>query len=376
MAESSLHSVARHFDSVIDPRVERTREHDLLDIISLTLCAIIGGANTFVAVSTFGEAKIEWFRTFLRLPNGIPSHDTIGRVFRLIDPQQFQDAFCSWMAAVAQRLGLKQIAIDGKTLKGSHERGHGKNALHMVSAWATENHLSLGQVAVDAKSNEITAIPELLKMLDISGALVTIDAMGCQTEIAKTIREGDGDYLLAVKENQLHLYEDIERLAKAALDRDYEGIDIHITKERGHSRDELRMCYVMDCLDTVRDHERWPDLKSLIVVVRERMVNGKSSSEVSYHISNRIGSAKMFAGAIRQHWGIENSLHWVLDVSFEEDASRIRKDHAPENMALLRRLAVSMLKNAKIKGSMNTRRLFAGWNEDTLEQIIRDFMEI
>lgn len=246
MTEQSSLSLLAHFRPLEDPRVERTREHLLLDIIAIAICAVIAGADDWVAVATFARAKHDWFARFLTLPNGIPSHDTFGRVFARLDPTRFAECFQNWMATLCQRLGLKQVALDGKTLRRSHDRGKGKAALHLVSAWATENSLTLGQVAVADKSNEITAIPQLLQMLDVTGALVTIDAMGCQKEIATTIRQQEADYLLAVKENQSRLYEDIEQFFQAALDGDFAGLtyDYAETAEVGHGRGEQRGCWV------------------------------------------------------------------------------------------------------------------------------------
>jgi predicted transposase YbfD/YdcC len=376
MMARTLCSLTAHFASLQDPRLERTRKHQLLDILAIALSAIICGADSWVHVALYGTAKHEWLKTFLTLPNGIPSHDTFGRLFALLNPEQFQDCFRSWMAEVATQLGLKQVAIDGKTLRGSHDRGKGKAALHLVSAWATENHLSLGQEAVDTKSNEITAIPKLLAMLDLGGALVTIDAMGCQKDIAKQIRQQEADYLLTVKENQPGLYRDIEQLDEKALERDYEGIDNYAEEEKSHGREELRACWVLEDLSEIRDRDLWPDLKSVIVVVRERTVGDKNSCEKHYYISNRQASAELFLRAIRGHWGIENGLHWVLDVTFDEDGSRVRKDHGPENFGLLRRLAVSMLKKAGGgKGSIRGKRLTAGWNDEFMESVLLDFIE-
>ena len=378
MTEQPSLSLLHHFRDLPDPRVERTREHLLLDILAIAVCAVIGGADDWVAIETFAQAKHDWFARFLTLPNGIPSHDTFGRVFARLDPTRLAEGFQSWMAAVCQRLGLRQVALDGKTLRRSHDRGKGKAALHLVSAWATENSLTLGQVAVADKSNEITAIPQLLQMLDVAGALVTIDAMGCQKEIASAIIEQEADYLLAVKENQPRLYEDIEQFFHAALDGDFVGVthDYAETAEVGHGRGEQRGCWVFGEPTWIRDRSLWADLRSVIVVVRTRDVDGKSSSELHYYISSRQAKAVDFLQATRCHWRIENNCHWVLDVSFAEDQSRIRKDHGAENFAWLRRMALSLLKRVKgVKGGVRCRRLKAGWDTTFLERVLNGFNE-
>lgn len=375
MAVRKRGSLLTHFQVLEDPRLERSRLHNLLDIVATTICAVICGADSWVEVQKYGIAKYDWLKSFLQLPNGIPSHDTFGRVFAALLPEQFQACFAAWMAEVAEQLGLHQIAIDGKTLRGSHDRGQGKAALHLISAWAVENHLSLGQQAVDAKSNEITAIPKLLEILDLHGALVTIDAMGCQKEIAEQIIDQGGDYVLAVKENQPKLYEGIEQLEQAALEKEYAGCSSYGEEERSHGRQELRACWVLTDLESLQERSKWPGLQSVIVVVRERTAGDKNTCEKHYYISNRKLSAERFLKAIRGHWGIENSLHWVLDVTFDEDGSRVRKDHGPENFALLRRMAVSMLKAEGSKGSIRGKRLIAGWNNDFMEKVLLSFAE-
>lgn len=375
MASRKLGSLLTHFQVLEDPRLERTRKHNLLDIMALTVCAVICGADSWVDVEKYGIAKHDWLQSFLKLPNGIPSHDTIGRVFAALRPEQFQTCFAGWMTELAGRLGLKHIAIDGKTLRGSHDRGEGKAALHLISAWAVANHLTLGQEAVDRKSNEITAIPRLLELLDLDGALVTIDALGCQKEIAGQIVAQGGDYVLAVKKNQPTLYAEMERLDETGMANDYAGASSCCEQERSHGRQELRACWVLTDLEDWGEQAKWPDLQSVIVVVRDRTVGGKNTCEKHYYISSRKLSAKTFLAAIRGHWGIENSLHWVLDVTFDEDRSRVRKDHGPENFALLRRIAVSAIKAEKSKGSIRGKRLVAGWDNDFLEKILLDFTE-
>jgi predicted transposase YbfD/YdcC len=373
MPARKLGSLVSHFAPLEDPRLERTRKHHLLDIIALSLCAVICGADSWVAVERYGLAKQDWLRRFLKLPNGIPSHDTFGRVFAALSPEQFQACFAGWVAEVAACLGIKQIAIDGKTQRGSHDRSQGKAALHLVSAWAVESHLILGQEAVDQKSNEITAIPKLLELLDLEGALVTIDAMGCQKEIAEQIIEQGGDYILAVKENQPTLYAEIERLDATALASDYAGMSGCGVQEQSHGREEFRACWVLTDLGEVQERRKWPGLQSVIVVVRDRTVGEQNSCEKHYYISSRKLSAKKFLAAVRGHWGIENSLHWVLDVVFDEDHCRVRKDHGPENFGLLRRMAISMLKAEESQGSIQVKRLQAGWDNGFLEKVLADF---
>jgi predicted transposase YbfD/YdcC len=366
-------SILHHFAALEDPRVERTRQHYLLDMVAIALCGVVCGANNWSALALWGWANHDWLKTFLELPGGIPSHDTFGRVFALLDPEQFAACFSSWMAAVCQRLGLKQVAIDGKALRRSHDRGKGKAALHLISAWAVEKGLTLGQRAVDGKSNEITAIPELLRLLDVAGALVTIDAMGCQKDIAATIRAEGADYLLAVKENQPHLYEDIDGMMAKALDTDFAGLkyDYAEASGRGHGRQEERCCWVFEGLDAIRERELWADLRSIVVVVCTRTVGDESSSEMRYYISSRSVGAAAMLQAVRRHWGIENECHWVLDVCFREDDSRLREGHGAENFALLRKVALALLKKAKgVKEGMECRRLAAGWNRTYLLNVL------
>ncbi|OWK45386.1 ISAs1 family transposase [Fimbriiglobus ruber] len=368
------------FRTLEDPRRPgRTLAHNLHEILTIALCAAIGGANDWVAVETFGRAKIGWFRRFLPLVHGIPSHDTFGRVFAHLKPAAFQACFGQWIADVCGKLGRAHIAIDGKRLAGSEDAGAGVTALHLVSAWATDARLSLGQVAVDDKSNEITAIPKLLELIEISGALVSIDAMGCQKEIATTIRAEGGDYLLAVKDNQPHLRADLEALFDHALEQEFASgtWDGFAQEKTTRGREELRQCWVLTDVDEirkgVRDYALWKDLTSVIVVVSERGEKGKSQTETRFYISSRVASARQFAGWARNHWGIENGLHWVLDVVFREDTSRVRngdEDAQAENVGWLRRMVLSVLKQIKTKSSLNGMRLKAGWDEAYMEEIL------
>jgi predicted transposase YbfD/YdcC len=368
-----------YFSELPDRRIQRKCRHEFMDIILIVLCGTIVGADDFVSIELFAKAKEKWFkeRLGLKLPEGIPSHDTLNRVFATIRPNEFQKCFLNWVADVTDTLKLKQIPIDGKTMRGSKKKtstSAGK-ATHIVSAWASEQGLTLAQVKTDEKSNEITAIPELLNLLDISGALVSIDAMGCQKEIATQIVEKEGDYLLAVKENQPRLLEDIQRLAEESLMKDYAGLSLHMTEEKGHGRKETRSCFVINELETIRDLSLWPNLKSVVCVVSHREVKGKQSDEVRYYISSRQASAKTFLQAVRKHWSIENPCHWVLDVAFREDDHRLREGHAPENMSLVRKIALAMLKKSNEKVGIKNRRLKAGWDDSFLEHVLRDFLE-
>jgi predicted transposase YbfD/YdcC len=366
-------AIQTHFADLKDPRIDRTRRYELLDIVVITVCAVICGAEGWVDIANYGVAKYKWLKTFLDLPEGIPSHDTFRRVFCLLDPQAFQACFQSWIDALSAGLGLKRVAIDGKTLRRSFDRATGKTALHLVSAWATEQHLVLGQVAVDSKSNEITAIPKLLALLDVSGAIVTIDAMGCQKDIAATIREGGGDYVLTVKDNQPHLLEDIERCFEQALDKDFVGLQHseHIEVYKGHGRVETHHVYTILHPEGIRDLALWKDLKAITLICSERQEKGKEDTvELRYYIGSKAAKAVAYARYVRGHWGIENGLHWVLDVSFDEDRSRMRTDHSAENMALLRRLALSLLKQHGGKGSIRGKRKQSGWNDQVLVEIL------
>ncbi len=366
-------SLVHHFAPLTDPRVRRRRRHQLLDVIAIAICGVICGCKSWGEIALYGRQKSEWLSTFLELPKGTPSKDTFRRVFARLKPTAFQACFRSWMGALGATLGVKQIAIDGKTARRSHDRGIGKSALHLVSAWATANQVTLGQVAVSDKSNEITAIPELLELLDLSGAIVTIDAMGCQKEIAHQIREGKGHYVLAVKDNQPRLLTDIQAAFTAELDKGEAGqYTYHKTVEQKHGRTETRQYFTIEQPQGIRDEALWQDLRTISMVVSERQVaEGAVTSELRYYIGSKPGKAKEFARYIRGHWGIENNLHWVLDMVFDEDRNRTRKDHGPENLALLRRLAVGVLANTKsCQGSIRTKQLHALLDDQVLEEML------
>jgi len=358
--------------------VQRTQRHKLIDILAIAILGMICGADTWVDIADFGRAKEPWLRGFLELPNGIPSHDTFGRVFARVDPEQFRLCFLDWVKTVAKLTRGQVIAIDGKTVRRSHDRVAGREAIHMVSAWATVNHLTLGQVKVDAKSNEITAIPELLRLLDLQGCIVTLDALGCQREIAEQIIRQGGDYVLAVKENQSGLSERVQGIFERAECADYAQIEEHEAYEtigKGHGRIEIRRCWMIsDPAQALYAQSLvfWAGLRSLIKIVSERRVGDQVSTETRYYIASLSGNARRGLNAVRSHWGVENGLHWSLDVTFGEDDSRVRKDHAPENLAMLRRLALSLLKQERTaKCGLKAKRLMAGWNEAYLLKVLK-----
>jgi predicted transposase YbfD/YdcC len=371
MAVSSPASIKRHFRKLKDPRLRRRRRHELLDILVIAICAVIGDCDTWEDIGVFAKKREDWFRRFLALPNGVPSADTISRLFSRLDPEAFGACFQSWVRAVSAAVGLPHIAIDGKTLRRSGDRAAGLGPLHLVSAWATEQHLTLGQVAVAGKSNEITAIPKLLELLDLHGALVTIDAMGCQKEIAAQVVAGGGDYVLTVKGNQEHLLEDIQATVEQALDGQLPAaqVDSYTTTERGHGRQEERSYVVVHNVEGIRDRPRWRKLTTVGMCYSERTVNGETGTEVRYFIGSRRLSAKRYGRALRNHWGIENNLHWQLDMTFDEDASRIQERNAAHNFAWLRRIALSLLKQQDSKMSIRGKRKAAALDSAFLEEI-------
>jgi len=376
MSKNPLEPITEHFGSVQDPRIERSKEHKLIDIISISICAVICGAEGWVDIENFGKSKLAWLKTFLELPNGIPSHDTFGRVFSLIAPEEFQESFHSWVQSIHELTNGQIVAIDGKQLRGSKDSFLGKRAIYMVSAWAESNELVLGQRKVDAKSNEITAIPELLKILDISGCIVTIDAIGTQTKIAKAIIDSGADYLLSVKENQGHLYEDIAWLFEYDQRNKFKhgSYDHAKTVNKGHGRIEIRECWSIsdpEYLQSLKGVSKWKGLRSIAMVTATRMTDKKTSVKNRYYISSLPSKAEQLLHVARRHWSIENELHWVLDVALKEDHSRIRKEYAPENFAVLRQLAVSLLKQEKTaKGGIHAKQLQAAWNQDYLLKVL------
>jgi predicted transposase YbfD/YdcC len=370
MSSSESAAFQDHFQDLKDPRVERTRKHPLINIVFIAVCGVLSGANSFAAIEEFGLDRRTWFARFLDLTNGIPSDDTFARVLARIDPGAFEKCLLSWIQAVQEVTNHRLIALDGKTIRGSYDRRDAKAAIHMVSAWATENKLSLGQVVVDEKSNEITAIPELLRLLDVSGAVVTIDAMGCQKEIAARIRQGDGDYVLAVKQNQPTLYEQVNQAIDEALEG--EGLDEHQTVEKGHGRQETRTYAVIPAPETVDPEDQWQDLCALGMAISERVDSrGRHNMETRYYIMSRNLSAQEFANAARGHWSIENNLHWQLDVSFREDECRVYRDHAPANLSIIRRFALGLLKREKsCRRGIETKRLKCAASDEYRERVL------
>ncbi len=379
-SEKTSATIVDYFAEIEDPRVDRTKDHELLDIIVIAICAVICGADGWTGMEAFGKAKLAWLETFLDLPKGIPSHDTFGRVFARIDPQVFERCFSNWISAVYQITAGQVIAIDGKRLRRSYDTLSNKAAIHMVSAWASENQLVLGQRKVDSKSNEITAIPALLKVLDLAGCIVTIDAIGCQKSFATQIVDQGGDYVLALKENQLHLYEDVVSLFDWADNIAFTDL-VHDKAEdigSGHGRVEIRECWTIsgtEALAMIADHGAWTQLNTVVRVQATRDINGKRTCETRYYISSLSGDTPHLAEAalhaVRRHWSIENELHWVLDIAFREDDCRIRKGHSAENMAVLRHIALNLLKQESSKRlGIKNKRLLAGWNDDYLRKVL------
>lgn len=370
---SAVRSLVGCFSRIEDPRVERTRIHELSDILILSVLAVIAGAEGWEDIREYGQNKEAFLRKFLRLPNGIPSEDTISRVMRMLRPNVVQDAFMDWVSEMQGDLSVKRIAIDGKALRRSHDRSAVRKMLHCVCAWSVEHHLVLGQQAVDEKSNEITAIPKLLDSLDLEGATVTIDAMGCQKEIAAKIIEGGGHYVLGAKDNHPTLCSAIAEYFTKAHEEEFVGHDVrkHTTHEKGHGRIETRhyyQCAIPLALQKLTSS--WSKMKTICQVINITIRDGKETTEVRYYISSLPLGVKRFAESARGHWGIENSLHWVLDVTFDEDQSRIRKGHGAENFALLRRFAIGIIKQDTSAGSIRKKRKRAAWNDSFLLTLI------
>lgn len=374
-------SIEKHFGSITDPRIERTKLHKLIDILVIAICGSICSCDSWEDVEEFGKAKQEWFETFLELPNGIPSHDTFNRVFARLDPVEFRTCFIGWVSVASKLISGQVIAMDGKVLRRSHDRGIGKGAIDMVSAWACANQLVLGQVKVNEKSNEITAIPQLLKALEISGCIITIDAMGCQTEIAKTIVEEEADYVLALKDNQGNLFEDTQKLFEDLESSHYQAYPYNYEKtvNKGHGRIEIRECWTISdpqILCHLRGFKNWKKLLTVSRIRSQRWIGDEKTCEDRFHIASILGAKRVLA-AVRSHWGIENSLHWTLDMAFDEDHSRIRKDNGPENFSILRHIALNLLKQEKIsKRSIKGKRLLASWKEDYLLRVLSGLSQL
>lgn len=366
-----------HFSVLPDPRVDRTKRHLLIDILFIAICTIICGGEGFTDMEAFGVAKKEWLEKFLLLPHGIPSHDTFRTVISRIDPGELAECFTSWTAAIHELTGGEVIALDGKSIRHSFDRATGQNALHIVSAWATGSGVALGQVKVDEKSNEITAIPRLLELLEIKDCIVTTDAMGCQKDIAKRIVEEGGDYVFCLKGNQSGLYEDVKWFFDEIAESGFGDLEHRYFEsvEKDHGRIEIRRCNMVEA-DAIawlgEQGHQWAGLKSLALIQSERRIGGKVSTETRYFISSLTGSAEQLAGAARSHWGIENSLHWVLDVTMNEDQNRIRKDNAPENLSILRKIAINAIKRetAYSRKSVRVSIKKAAWDSSYLEKVL------
>lgn len=364
-----------HFKNLEDPRTDNhNRRHELHDILVITILGAICGADTWTEICEFGEAKYAWLKTFLNLPNGIPSHDTFGRIFSLLNPELFSTCFMNWIESLSIDVSKEIIAIDGKTLRGSHNRKKNQKALHLVSAWAIESRMMLGQVKTEEKSNEIEAIPRLLKMLDIKGSIVTIDAMGCQKEIAKQIIDQDGDYVLSLKENQGSLYKDVESIFEKGELIKFKKI-LHrrkIEKVHNHGRWEKRRYTLISARDDLHFSLRWPGLKGIGILETKRIVNNVAEYSKRYFLSSlEYENIDDFMKAVRQHWHIEINLHWTLDVSFKEDLNRVRIGHAAENLATVRRIALNLLKQERThKRGINCKRKTAGWDHQYLMKVL------
>lgn len=373
MEEQRSAALLEHFRELADPRIDRHKEHKLIDILVIASCAILCGANDWVAVETFGKAKREWFERFLALAHGIPSHDTFGRVFALVLPTALQTCFLRWLEAVAKVTAGQVVAIDGKTLRHSYDRRSAKAAIHMVSAWATHNRVVLGQLKTQEKSNEITAIPALLKILDVSGGIVTIDAMGCQKALAHQIVEQGADYVLALKQNHETLHEAVvqqfaEARHTAREDRTLQSYD---TEERQHGRVEMRRHWTLEVPPDLVQKDAWAQLRCLGMVESERHLAGEVTIEQRYYLTSLPNNVQQFAHAVRAHWGIENCVHWVLDVAFRADECRVRLGHGPENFAVVRHSALNLLRqDTRTKLGIHNKRLKAGWDDAYLATLV------
>ena len=366
--------IVAHFSIMRDPRVERTKRHRLIDIIVLAVCAVIGGAETWVDLEMYGESKEEWFKTFLELPNGIPSHDTFARVFSVLDAEQFRQCFYEWVRAVNDIKPGQLLAIDGKTIRRSFDTATGKTALHMVSVWAVENDVVLAQVAVSEKSNEITAVPKLLDMLNLKGNTVTMDAMGCQKATLAKIVDKGGDYLVSLKGNQETLHDSVKAVFAGARETNFQNVDHDSfeTQEKGHGRLETRRCWTVGDVEKLPETPLWKGLKTIAMVESERTLKDKTTRETRYYISSLPNDAGRILKGTRDHWKVENSLHWCLDVAMNEDQSRIRIGNAQKNWAVLRHIALNLLKQEKSKGKkgIKGKSKLTGWDHQYLLKVL------
>jgi len=358
-----------------DPRIDRQKRHNLIDILAISVLASICNADTWIEVVKFGIAKKEWLSTFLELPNGIPSHDTFGRVFSLIDPDAFRAAFSAWVESIREIIPGEIVSIDGKCLRGTKDKAAGKAGIYMVSAWANHNRLVLGQVKTEEKSNEIKAVPELLRLLDLRGCIVTIDAAGCQKNIAAQICEGGADYVLAVKRNQPNLHDEVVDFFEEVDQGKHTDKKVfeHEETDKGHGRVEIRRHKIVEDLDWLYVRDKWEHLRFVGMVEAERHEGDRISCERRYYIASMRPDVKEFARATRSHWGVENDLHWCLDVGFDEDKSRIRKDHSPENLAMVRHMALMALKReSSMKVGIKAKRKVAGWDNEYLLKVLSE----
>lgn len=372
--KSPAQSLIHHLAVIDDPRMDRTKMHAFIDILMVAVCAMLCGAESFVEFEQFGKAKFEFLSSLLELANGIPSHDTFRRVFCLLDPEQFSACFRHWTEGLRKAFRKEIVAIDGKTLRRSHDRANGKEAIHMVSAWARENALVLGQVKVDDKSNEITAIPELLRVLNLKGCIVTIDAMGCQKQIASEISAAQADYVLALKGNQGTMHAEVQEFMETAQATGFPEIahDFLEVIERSHGRSETRRYWVCADLDWLTQHSQWKGLRSVAMVESIREIHGKVTTERRFYIGSIAANARQFARAVRGHWSIENNLHWSLDVSFAEDQCRARAGYSAQNLAVLRHLALNILKADQTKKlSIKTKQKCASWDHPYLLKLLQ-----
>lgn len=377
-------NLIEYFKDLEDPRVNRTKDHELLDILIISICTLLCGGSTFNDMEEFGKAKLEWFKTFLPLPNGIPSHDTFNRVFAALDPAKFLDCFLRWTQSLRQGIEGEVVAIDGKALRRALNKNKKENLKYVVSAWAENNGLVLGQLKVADKSNEITAVPELLRVLELSGCIVTIDAMGCQKNIAKEIIEADADYVLALKGNQETVHQEVKDFLDMALHEletpRPKGVQpskaalllaAFQTVEKDHGRIETRRYYQSGELGWFADRKKWEGLKSVGMVESIREVNGEKTLERRYFLSSLEVDAERFARTVRSHWGVENKVHWLMDVCFGEDQSRARAGFAAENLATLRRLALNLLKRETTKKrGIKGKQLNASWDHSYLLRLL------
>ena len=367
-------SFVEAFSPMEDPRLDRSKEHVLFDIIVIAVCAVVCGADGWVDMEAYGKSKHSWLKTFLALPNGIPSHDTFGRVFSLLDSKQFEHCFIDWISKLDVLTAGSVVALDGKTLRHSFDQASKKSAIHMVGAWSSANRMVLGQIKVDDKSNEITAIPKLLELLEISGCTVTIDAMGCQKDIAGLIIEKGAEYVLALKGNQSTLNDDTRLFFEDALETGFKDVDHRFeeTVDGDHGRIEIRRHWIVSDIGWLEQKAQWKGLKSLAMVQSERTIADTTSHETRFYITSLAADrVKDFAHAVRSHWGIENSVHWVLDIAFREDECRVRKDRSPQNLAVLRHIALNMLRAEKtVKNGIKNKRLRAGWDDAYLLKVL------